>query len=231
MQPTCQHAHSERSGTPGGAASPVHRERMTACVHGRSRAKCRPLIGAADAAVVMATHARVGDPSRGMDGGAKEPCQGTAVDRRRRAAVVMATLREWVGGKTAKWCKSPRLSNPGLTRSGVRTVCGMPGAGRAWPLAITPGVCRAGWGCDHGALPVSLRGRGEQHRIRQYVRIETSAAKSQVLLLQDPVVLRVFSTHNPGQTTSCPYGSRAALKCGWNFVPVHAARCVLGVHI
>ena len=49
---------------PGGAASPVHRERMTVCMYGRSRAKCRPLIGAADAAVVM-----------------------------------MATLREWVGGR------------------------------------------------------------------------------------------------------------------------------------
>ena len=54
---------------PGGAASPVHRERMTVCMYGRSRAKCRPLIGAADAAVVMATHARVGDPSRGEGGG------------------------------------------------------------------------------------------------------------------------------------------------------------------
>ena len=100
----------------------------------------------------MATHARVGDPSRG-EGGAKEPCQGTAVDRRRRAAVVMATLREWVGG---------RLQNGAnhfvsLTRSGVRTVCETPGAGRAWPLAIIPGVMSGGVG-------VRSRWEAEQRR-------------------------------------------------------------------
>ena len=64
----------------------------------------------------LATHARVGDPSRGEGG--EELCQGTAVDRRRRCGGGDDGDSSRVGGgKTTKWCKSPRLS---LTRSGVQ---------------------------------------------------------------------------------------------------------------
>ena len=57
----------------------------------------------------------------------------------------------------------------------------------------------------------SARGGSEEesslHHGQHGIQIVTAAVMSEL-------------TPDTGQTTSCPYGHRAALKCEWNLVPV-----------